>query len=90
MAGIGRVPTFDNISIFLRRLRTSGLVVQDGLVEDAMVRSCAEVSEANRPTAHSARYRLSYGAIRQMRRAERVGELLQSGVSILDIVEIEG
>jgi AraC-like DNA-binding protein len=84
------IPTFDNISIFLRRLRTSGLVVQDGLVEDAMVRSALEVSERTVQRRILRATGLSYGAIRQMRRAERVGELLQSGVSILDIVEIEG
>jgi AraC-like DNA-binding protein len=81
------LPTYDNFDVFLRRLGRKGEVSKDQAVEATLL---------GRPTGLSLRSLqrrirqttgLTQVAIKQIDRAERAVALLESGATILDVVE---
>jgi hypothetical protein len=83
-------PDFENAEIFVKRMIQAGLVTRDSSV-DAVLHG--EVRPASRRSAQRHFLRstgVSYAAYRQIERARHAANLLQEGVSIVDVAHRAG
>jgi len=87
---VWELPIYDNVDVFLRRLLRKGVVARDTTVETAL---------RGRPTGQSTRSvqrrirsatGLTHTMIKQIERARQAVTLLESGATILDVVERAG
>jgi AraC-like DNA-binding protein len=82
-------PTFDNADVFVRRLARRQIVMRDPVVERA-VAGQATLSDRSIRRRVRATTGLTLGLIRQIERAQRSLSLLDTGASILDVVNEGG
>jgi len=80
-------PTYENVDVFLKRLARKGLVVGDAIVQAALAGQPTDVSLRSLQRRIRRATGLTHNVIRQIDRAERAGALLESGATILDVVE---
>jgi Helix-turn-helix domain len=80
-------PKFDDIDSFVAALARDGALERDQLVEDVLKRRPTDLTERTLQRRFLRATGLTYGTVRQIRRAERAFGLLTQGVSILDAVE---
>lgn len=80
------IPSFENADTFINRLVRDGLLVRDPIVESVLQGHPQELSLR----ALQYRFRLATGlthkVIQQIERAKRAAALIESGMSILDVV----
>lgn len=84
------IPTFENAADFVAHLARDGALVRDAVVEQTMLRQPLAITERSVQRRFLRATGLTFGAVRQMERAQRAAELLTAGVSILDAVDIAG
>jgi AraC-like DNA-binding protein len=84
------IPTFENADVFVDRLSRSGALVRDVVVERTLQRRPVSLTDRSIQRRFIRSTGLTYGAVRQMERAERAASLLLNRVSILDVVESLG
>jgi methylphosphotriester-DNA--protein-cysteine methyltransferase len=84
------IPDFENAADFVARLARDGVLVRDPLVEQTLLRKPVAITERSVQRRFLRATGLTYGAVRQIRRAERTVALLTAGTSVLDAVEIAG
>ncbi len=84
------IPSFDTADVFVNRLVRAGLLVRDGTIEQALLRQPVALTDRSIQRRFVTATGLTYGAIRQMARADRAADLLRQGVPILDVVDGEG
>jgi AraC-like DNA-binding protein len=84
------IPSFENAADFVARLARNGALVRDPLVEQTLLRKPVAITERSMQRRFLRATGLTYGAVRQIERAERTVALLTAGTSILDAVEIAG
>jgi AraC-like DNA-binding protein len=84
------VPTFDNAEVFVDNLIRSGNLVRDPVVEQTLRREPVDLTDRSIQRRFITSTGLTYGAVRQMERAERSASLLLEGAAILDVVDSEG
>jgi len=80
------IPSFENAEVFVDRLIRSDALVRDSVVEQTLRRRPVSISERSIQRRFVRSTGLTYGAVRQMERAECAAGLLLNGVSILDVV----
>jgi AraC-like DNA-binding protein len=83
-------PTFDNIDVFVRRLMRKGRVVRDPAVDLALQGRLADTSLRSVQRRIRRTTGLTLSLIRQIERAGHALTLLESGATILDVVERAG
>jgi AraC-like DNA-binding protein len=83
-------PTFDNVDVFLSRLMRKGLIVRDPVVEAALQGRQMDLSlrSVQRRIRHTTG--LTHAVIKQIERAHQAVALLETGTTILDVVEHAG
>lgn len=84
------IPTFENADVFVDSLIRSDALVRDSVVEQTLQRRRVPISDRSMQRRFIRSTGLTYGAVRQMERAERAAGLLLNGVSILDVVHGQG
>jgi AraC-like DNA-binding protein len=84
------IPTFENAEVFVDRLIRSDALTRDSTVEQALQRRPVSISDRSIQRRFINATGLTYGAIRQIERAERAASLLLDGTSILDVVDSQG
>lgn len=84
------IPTFENADVFVDRLRRSGALVRDLVVEQTLQRRPVSLTDRSIQRRFIRSTGLTYGAVRQMERAEHAASLLLNRVSILDVVDRQG
>jgi hypothetical protein len=84
------IPSFDTAEVFVNRLVRAGLLVRDDTIEQALLRQPVALTDRSIQRRFVTATGLTYGAIRQMARADRAADLLRQGVPILDVVDGEG
>jgi hypothetical protein len=84
------IPSFENAGDFVARLARDGALVRDPLVEQTLLRKPVTVTERSVQRRFLRATGLTYGAVRQIERAERTVALLAAGTFTLDAVEIAG
>jgi Helix-turn-helix domain len=84
------MPTFENAEVFVDQLISSDALVRDCVVEQTLLRKPVSLTDRSIQRRFIASTGLTYGAVRQMERAERAASLLQNGTSILDVVDDQG
>jgi Helix-turn-helix domain len=84
------IPTFENADVFIDRLLRSGALVCDPVVEHTLLRRPVALTDRSVQRRFIRSTGLTYGAVRQMERAERAANLLKNDVSILDVVDDQG
>ncbi len=84
------IPSFENADHFVKHLVSSGTLVRDPIVQQALLREPIAITERSVQRRFLRATGVNYGAIRQIERAERTVALLSAGMSILDAVEIAG
>ena len=84
------IPTFENAEVFVDRLIRSDALVRDSVVEQTLQRRPVSISDRSIQRRFIRSTGLTYGAVRQMERAERAAGLLLNGISILDVVHGQG
>jgi AraC-like DNA-binding protein len=84
------IPTFENAEVFVDRLIRAGKLVRDPVVEQTLQRKHVDLTDRSIQRRFIASTGLTYGAVRQMERAERAASLLLDGTPILDVVDSEG
>jgi len=83
-------PNFDNADMFVQHLVRSGGLVRDPVVDQILRGSPVSLSDRSVQRRFIRSTGLRYAALRQIKRAERAGSLLRSGISILDVVDDQG
>jgi AraC-like DNA-binding protein len=83
-------PTFDNVDVFLNRLMRKDLIVRDPVVKAALQGRQMDLSlrSVQRRIRHTTG--LTHAVIKQIERAHQAVALLETGTSILDVVERAG
>ncbi|MEZ4860398.1 MAG: helix-turn-helix transcriptional regulator [Caldilineaceae bacterium] len=83
-------PTYENMETFIARLMREELLVHEPVVAAALQHQAIDLSlrTVQRRFLHATG--LTYGAVSQIERARQAVALLQSGVSILDTVDLAG
>lgn len=84
------IPNFETAAEFVTRLARDGALVRDPVVEQTLLRKPAAITERSVQRRFLRATGLTYGAVRQIERAERTATLLTAGTSILDAVEAAG
>ena len=84
------IPTFENANDFVLRLVGNGALVRDTVVEQTLLRKPIAITERSVQRRFLRAIGLTYTTVRQIERAKRSSELLKTGTSILDAVEIAG
>ncbi|SEC52390.1 Helix-turn-helix domain-containing protein [Rhizobiales bacterium GAS191] len=84
------IPTFENAEVLVDHLIRSGGLVRDTVVEQTLQRRPVSLSDRSIQRRFINSTGLTYGAVRQMERAEHAASLLRNGVSILDVVDGQG
>ena len=83
-------PDFDNAEAFVDRLIREGLLVRDDLVTAVMQGRRPDLSERTVRRRFLAATGLNPGSIRQIKRARKALDLIQSGLPVLDTVHEAG
>lgn len=84
------IPSFENAEVFVDHLIRSGALVRDRVVEQTLQRKPVALTDRSIQRRFINATGLTYGAVRQMERAERAAGLLLKGVPILDVVDCQG
>lgn len=84
------IPSFDTADVFVDRLARTGQLVRDVTIEQALLRKQLALTDRSMQRRFVNATGLTYGAIRQMARANRAADLLRRGIPILDVVDGEG
>lgn len=84
------LPTFENADLFVNRLVRAGLLVHDPVVEEALRGEVTSVGVRSVQRRVLAATGLTLTAIQQIDRAQRAAELLDSGQTIGETVEVTG
>lgn len=84
------IPSFETADIFVSRLARAGHLVNDTTIAQTLLRQPIALTERSVQRRFVAATGLAFGTIRQMDRAARTAELLELGMSILDVVDHEG
>ena len=84
------IPSFETADVFVDRLVRSGLLVCDAAIGQALARQPLSLSDRSLQRRFIRATGQTYGAIRQVARAQRAADLLGQGVSILEVVDREG
>ena len=80
-------PTFENLDVFLGRLAREGIVAHEPTVDAALVGRPTDLSLRSVQRRIRRATGLTHVAIKQIERAQRALRLLESGATILDVVE---
>jgi len=81
------IPDFENADTFAARLAAAGVITRDPLIEEVLLRKPLQLSDRSIQRRFLRSTGLTYGAVRQIERAERAAALLESGKGILDVAE---
>lgn len=77
-------PNFDDVDAFVSALANDGALVRDPVVEDVLDRKPTELTERTLQRRFVGATGLTYGTVRQIRRAESAVDLLTRGETILN------
>lgn len=84
------LPTFENAEVFVERLARAGLLVHEGVIEEALKDKPQPLSDRSVRRRFLQATGLTQGAIRQIERAQYAAALLEQKTPILDVVAQAG
>jgi len=84
------VPTFEDAECFVARLAAAGVIVREGVVEEALVGRGADVGLRSTQRRFLRAVGLSREELRQIERARHAAWLLRGGMPVLDVVDQAG
>lgn len=84
------IPNFENAGDFVAHLAREGALVRDQVVEQTLLRKPVALTDRSVQRRFVRATGLTYGAVRQIERAERTASLLTAGTSIADAIDLAG
>jgi AraC-like DNA-binding protein len=89
-SSVVEVPVYDNVDAFIEHLARQRLLVRDPIVEAVLDSEVTEISARSVQRRFLTATGLTQGTFRQIQRARQAAQMLDCGLSILDVVQQAG